>query len=313
MSRLWICGEALIDFVPDTTQAGARAYVPKPGGSPFNAAKAAARLGAEAAFIGAVSQDFFGDMLRDDLLAAGVDCRLLQTRAEPTTLAFVDLVAGEARYAFYNEATANARMDPAAPPVRPGDIVDVGSIALIPDPAADRIAAMALAAAETALLSVDPNVRPGLIGDRAAWQARMDRLLAAAAVVKLSTEDLAAMEPAATADGFAERMLAGGAGLVVVTDGANGVTGYTAHRRHHAPAPQVEVADTVGAGDVVTGAVLSRLAGLGVRDVAGLAALEPATLADIMAFAVAAAALTCQAQGCVTPTAEKVAAFRRGG
>ena len=54
------CGEALIDFVPATTPAGEAAYVPRPGGSPFNVALTVGRLGVPAGFLGSVSTDFFG-------------------------------------------------------------------------------------------------------------------------------------------------------------------------------------------------------------------------------------------------------------
>ncbi|MFZ9684156.1 MAG: PfkB family carbohydrate kinase [Gemmobacter sp.] len=73
MARLWFMGEALIDFVPVTAADGGRAYAPRCGGSPMNAAKAAAIAGAEVAFMGALSTDMFGEMLARDLLAHGID------------------------------------------------------------------------------------------------------------------------------------------------------------------------------------------------------------------------------------------------
>ncbi|MDP7382464.1 MAG: PfkB family carbohydrate kinase, partial [Acidimicrobiales bacterium] len=63
-------GEALVDLVPQAV----------PGGGPMNTAVACARLGAPAAFLGAVSTDEHGDAIWAHLEASGVDLRLTQRR-----------------------------------------------------------------------------------------------------------------------------------------------------------------------------------------------------------------------------------------
>ena len=88
------CGEALIDFVPLTGVAGEAGYRPLPGGSPFNVAIAAARLGQPAGFLSRVSTDFFGDQLVATLQANAVDTGLVVRGEESSTLAFVALAAG---------------------------------------------------------------------------------------------------------------------------------------------------------------------------------------------------------------------------
>jgi len=312
MSRIWFHGEALIDFVPQNDAAGP-AYLSRPGGSPFNAAKAAALAGGQAAFIGAISRDFFGDMLRADLAGAGVDTAHAEHRDEATPLAFVKLEAGEARYAFYTAATAMVAADPrpAAALMAPGDILGLGSIALIERPAAEHAADMALAAAGAGVtLALDPNARPVMTRDPADWRGRMARLLSAATIVRLSREDLAAIDADARPGEFAAHALAGGAALVVVTDGAEGATAFTPRARHHEPAPAVAVADTVGAGDVLTGSLLARLAE-GKRGAAdSIAAMGKEDLAGLLRFAVKAAAINCTRTGCVPPDRAEIEAER---
>ena len=312
MGRLFFCGEALIDFVPVTAVDGRTLFDAKPGGSPFNAAKAAALAGGEVAFVGAVSTDFFGDMLIGDLAAAGVDCAAAARLDAPTTLAFVDLSGADPRYAFFNTGSATVRMAPeaAALAAGPGDILNVGSIALIEPPGADRITEFALAVAERALLCIDPNARPEMIADHAAWARRIERLMAAAAIIRLSTEDIAAIAPGQGPNDFAAARLAAGAALVIVTDGAAGATAHTPAGRAHRPAPAVTLADAVGAGDVLNGAILARLSALNLTGRDDLAGMDSAALDDLLAHGVTAAAINCTRSGCAPPTGAEIAAAR---
>src|SRR5260370_182512 len=62
-----VTGEALIDLVVDRDGCiGAR-----PGGGPFNTARTMGRLGLAAAFLGRLSQDSFGRLLRASLRQDG--------------------------------------------------------------------------------------------------------------------------------------------------------------------------------------------------------------------------------------------------
>ncbi|MDJ1006267.1 MAG: carbohydrate kinase [Paracoccaceae bacterium] len=313
MARIWFLGEALIDFVPATSDLGP-AYAPRCGGSPYNAAKAAALAGADVGFLGALSSDLFGDMLAADLDAHGIDTAHAPRLDHATTLAFVDVALGDPRYAFFNAETATREMvpDPAGFPGRPGDILGVGSISLIDPPGAGNIAACAEALADRVTLAVDPNARPAMTGDPEAWRARIRRLADRAGIVKLSVEDLAFLAPGIAPGDFAAAQLARGTDLVVVTDGAAGAEGYTRSGRRSCPGRRVEVADTVGAGDTVTGYLLEGLAVRGLTSRAALSGLTPETLGPLLERAVAAAALTCTASGCMPPSRAAVEGFLSG-
>ncbi|MFK8034216.1 MAG: carbohydrate kinase [Hyphomicrobiales bacterium] len=311
MPRLYICGEALIDFVPMNGAQGQSGYEPKPGGSPYNAAKAAARAGAEVSFLGAISTDFFGDQLKEHLEESGVYCDAVPRSRYPSTLAFVDLATGDPRYAFFNNNASTANMAPLPSMLEPnaGDILDIGSISLIDQPGADNITNFAVSMSEQMMISIDPNARPSMIEDWPAWHARIARLLDVATIIKLSVEDLQVIAPHHTADQFAEKRLEGSAGLVIVTDGGNGATGYTRDAKYHANTPKIELADTVGAGDTLMGTTLAWILDRGISDVDVLRKLGEEELKEMLTFAASAAAINCQSVGCNPPTRAEIEAF----
>ena len=98
-------GEALIDMLPRQTSLGEATFMPCTGGAALNMAVALARLDTPVSLFTGLSTDMFGNQLRASLAAAGVGDRAA-TSDLPTTLAFVELVDGSARYAFFYENTA---------------------------------------------------------------------------------------------------------------------------------------------------------------------------------------------------------------
>jgi sugar/nucleoside kinase (ribokinase family) len=96
--------------------------------------------------------------------------------------------------------------------------------------------------------------------------------------------------------GTAEAALAAGAQLVVVTRGADGSVAYTGDEVVDVPAQRVDAVSTLGAGDVFHGAVLAAL-------------VQEQPLAEALAFANRAAALSCRALDgrSAIPTFEEVA------
>ena len=109
------CGEALIDMLPRKGADGAAVFQPFVGGSVFNVAVALGRLGVPAGFFGGLSTDFFGTMLRAALEKSRVDVSFANISDRPTTLAFVTLIAGQARYAFFDEHSAGRMLTSSRP------------------------------------------------------------------------------------------------------------------------------------------------------------------------------------------------------
>ncbi|WP_330329815.1 carbohydrate kinase [Streptomyces sp. NBC_00536] len=288
-------GEALIDLVPVARPPGA--LVPRAGGGPYNTALALGRLGAEVAFCSRVSTDGFGETLLAGLRAAGVDLSAVQRGPEPTTLAVPSLAPdGSAAYGFYVEGTADRlfTLPDALPPS--ARALALGTCSLALEPGASAYEALLRRESARGLLTLlDPNIRPALIADPAAYRARFRSWLPYVSVLKLSEED------AAWLGGGPGQWLAAGPSAVVLTRGAAGLAVWTREgERYSVPARRVEVADTIGAGDTVNAALLHRLTR------PGNAPGAPVDWPEVLAYAAHAAALTCTRAGAEPPYAAEL-------
>lgn len=299
-----VVGEALIDLVNpgDGTASQAR-----PGGSPFNVAVGLARLGCCVAFVGRLSDDPYGTVLRNHATRSGVDLSLCVNVDEPSTIALLEVRDGEARYEFRVERTADfGWMTPPGLPQLPPSvgIVHYGSLASWLPPGDVVIARWieALHAGGEVLISYDPNVRPALQPDAAAARTQIERALRHAHVVKASSEDLRWLYGTVPMESIARRWLAAGPALVVITRGIDGASAFAAGadalQRPIHPQP---VFDTVGAGDAFTSGLLDALTRCGVKAASLLARLaDPALLATILDEAALVAELACT-RACADP------------
>jgi fructokinase len=291
------CGEALIDMLPRETTAAEQAFAPYAGGSVFNTAIALGRLGIETGFLSGLSTDLFGQILTETLAASNVRSDLAIRSGRPTTLAFVTLTDGQAKYAFYDENTAGRMLAPEDLPTLPDTVTALffGGISLPPEPCGRAFETLMLREAATRVTMIDPNIRPGFITDEPGYRARIERMLGAADIVKISDED---MDWLGT---NAEELLAGGSRLVCVTEGAKGVTAHFAGGTVTVAGKRVEVVDTVGAGDTFNAGLMAGLERAGLLTKDGLAGLTPETLTPALELGNAAAAITVSRAGANPP------------
>ena len=307
-----VCGEALIDFTPIEID-GELAYTLRPGGSPCNVAVGLARLGKPTAFIGKLSDDRFGDMLHAHLARNAVDLRWLSRGAEPTALAFViPSHDGEHDFAFYGSETAEQSLADGNVPDRfPDDLTALhfGSYSLMLGSGARTYETLMRRERRSRVISLDPNVRPALYPNRAAYRQRIEGLLPSTTLVKASVEDMAWLYSAESCRNVAARWLGMGPSLVVVTLGANGAIGLSAGAAVSIPGITVKVADTVGAGDAFMSAFLARLDDHESLNRDALATLSENALTDALAYANHAAVATCEKQGADPPTRESLPRF----
>ena len=299
-------GESLIDFVPvsEPEGAGLPHYHPVAGGCPFNCAIAAARLDGEVEFAGTISTDFFGDQIAARLEENRVGTTWTTRVDNPTTLAFVKKSpSGSARYAFYTISAADRALERSHLPdsFPDGALLQVGSISLIGDPEGSTILSIAEREAGARVVAFDPNVRDTLIADEADYRRRVDRALAAATVLKTSDEDLEWIFPGRSPDEAVRAAFDRGVRLVVLTRGAEGSTAYTADLTVHVPAREVEVSDTIGAGDSFLAALLVWMDEHEIRSAGAVAALSQAHLREVLEFASRVAAITCTRTGADPP------------
>jgi fructokinase len=296
-----ICGEAVVDLVPDPSVP--TRYDARPGGSSANTAVALSRLGAPVSMLARLSGDGFGRLLRAHLVDNGVDVSHAVAAAQASSVAIASVGSdGGADYRFLVAGTADWGWTDDELGHLPADTLAVhsGSLALALAPGGAAVERLLHRMRTSATVSLDPNIRPSLIADMPRHRDTVERCVAAADVVKVSREDLDALHPGEAAMNVARRWARGGPALVVVTDGADGSTGLSAELEVRCPAIPVQVVDTIGAGDTFAAALLDwlhRAGRLGGR----LSSLSAADVDGALRHAGRAAAITCSRAGADPP------------
>ncbi|MFJ8849050.1 carbohydrate kinase [Streptomyces sp. NPDC102437] len=303
---LLVIGECVADIV---RLPGAADQV-HPGGSPANVAYGLARLGHGSTLLTQLGPDDNGRLIRDHLAGAGVEVRTDGATA-PTPSAAVTLDgSGRAEYTFDITWTLGP-----VPLDRPPHHVHTGSIAAVMGPGAATVLGAVESLRASATVSYDPNVRPELMGDHESAVRRVERCVALSDVVKASDEDLEWLYPGQDPERIAERWLATGPALVLVTRGGDGALAVLPGGRVTVDALPTDVVDTVGAGDAFMSGTLHALAGHGLLGADGrerLRSLDRARTADVLRHAAASAAVTVARAGANPPDrAELKAAFDR--
>lgn len=283
--RVIVVGSVNVDLVARVERLPARgetvtgaSFDRHDGGKGGNQAVAAARLGAQTAFVGAIGDDAFGAEARSALLAEGIDLDGLRIMAGPTGVALI-LVDANGENVIAVASGANARLSPddvvdtfaRRPPV-PGDVVLVGHE--IPTATAQAALETGRAAGATTLFNPAPT--PGLDRSTLALadiltpnRGELSALVAddarrtGAAVDQVSDRPEALgrrlLDSSAEGDGVRQAVIVtlGSAGAVLVPAGGPSLD---------LPAPKVLAVDSVGAGDAFNGALAAGLAaGLGLE------------------------------------------------
>ena len=303
MADIITLGELLIDLTQNgTDENGCGKFTAYPGGAPANVAVAAARLGAEAAFIGKVGNDAFGRSLAETLKKEKVDASaLFMSDGVPTTLAIVSVDdTGERDFAFYRDPGADTQLteEEAVRAVKQNGsakILHIGSLSMTTSPSREACEkAVKFAKGKGMLISYDPNYRAALWDSEERATEMMKKLLPYADILKVSDEEMVMLT--GTTD-FAEgsKALADlGISLVMVTLGADGVFVRRGEDSAAVPGISVKVADTNGAGDTFLGAMLMQIAEKGSPDDIGWD-----ELLEMVNFANKAASITCTRHGAI--------------
>ena len=259
-------GEVLIDLTQTgKDEKGIPQFAANPGGAPANLAVAAARLGAQTAFIGKVGADAFGRYLTDVLNENCVDASHVAVDADhPTTMAVVSVDAtGERDFSFYRNFGADVfleKEDINADIIRNSRIFHFGSLSLTAEPARSTTEyALDIAKKAGCTVTYDPNYREPLWDNRENAMERMKSILPFVDIMKLSDEETALLTPFEDPKEAAEYLLGTGVRLVAVTLGSEGVLICSRDGSRKVPGFVSHVVDTTGAGDSFWGAFVSQL------------------------------------------------------
>ncbi len=242
--RLCIFGEVLFDHFPD----GSRVL----GGAPFNVAWHLQAFGLQPYFISRVGNDAQGVEVREAMQRWGMDLEGVSTDPHQATgrveVRFVD---GEPNYEIVcPTAWDSITTEPAAPACR---LLYHGSLAL--RQSASKATLQALRAQHPETVFVDVNLRPPW------WQrADLEAVLHGAHWVKLNTDELAELLPNGASKDDAPKAFLAAYGLsgLILTYGSQGAEVLTTDGKRHrvSPGVDIDVVDTVGAGDAFASVVI---------------------------------------------------------
>jgi fructokinase len=168
---------------------------------------------------------------------------------------------------------------PELPALAP-QVVHTCSLGAVMEPGAADVRRLLERLRPGATVSYDINTRPAVTGVGPEVVGAVEAVVALADLVKTSDEDLEALYPGEPVEHAVEWLRRLGPSAVVVTRGRRGATWFGPDGRVDTPAMEVDVADTIGAGDTFgaamidalcdLGAVGGRLPGLGSSEVDGL-------------------------------------------
>ncbi len=171
MGKIVTLGEVVADvYLGDMPSEVEMPFTARPGGAPANVAVAAAKLGAEAAFVGGVGDDLFGDFILRALESEGVDTSGVGRQPPParTTLAFVEVSEdGDREFTFYRSVPAADELlspdDVKREALLGASFANFGSISLIKEPVRSATLGFAELANEMGIpVAFDVNLREHL-------------------------------------------------------------------------------------------------------------------------------------------------------
>jgi fructokinase len=291
-----VIGESLMDVV--RTREQERRY---PGGSPMNVAFGLGRLGLETRLLTRIGRDSDGEVVRQHLRNADVEIVPSSFTTEPTSTAVADIqIDGEAAYTF--------DLDWRLPPIgglKLARWIHVGSIATFLAPGADSLEQLLSAVDKATTISYDPNIRPSIIGEHSQAVARFERIARIATVVKMSDFDAEWLYPGMSDDFVIDKVLELGPKVVALTRGAAGARLATHNVSISVPAPEIIVADTIGAGDSFMSTLINGLL------ITGSHQLTAKRLERIAQMSATAGAITCTRVGAQPPAVEELNAALR--
>ena len=305
-----VLGEALIDFLIGDDGA----YRPHLGGSPYNVAVGLARQGVRTTYLSSLSDDCFGDQLRDALVAEGVELPLQRRSLWPTSLALVTVnELGQPSYRLYREGIADkdTSVDEVVENLPPDlRVFHTGSLAITPSQLPKIRAIFQSVRERGILISMDINIRLRASIDTCKYIEGVLSLLREVDIVKASDEDIAALnldqDPRVGADKVFAAMEGG---MLVLTEGSGGAVIHSEQGLLNTLSyPVAALVDTVGAGDTFHAAFLSYLYRRKELSTP-VSAIDKVALEGALDFACAAAAINVSRAGCSPPTEREVLEF----
>jgi fructokinase len=278
---------------------------------------AAARLGAQSAFIGKVGEDIFGHYLENILKSEGVATRGVRfDREARTTLVFIAKPdENTAEFVFYRNPGADTRLAPEeldSALLEETRFLHFGSLSLTCEPSRSATyTAVNTARAAGAQISFDVNYRPSLWSSPGEAVEQVMQIIPSVDLLKVNEQELQLLAASDDPETAARSLLKYGPTLCVVTLGQKGSFFQTEAGGGFIPAFPVHTVDATGCGDAFIAGLLRQLLSDGQK----IGDLAPDRLGQALRYANAVGALTAQSLGVIPalPTSAQVSTFLEQG
>ena len=263
-------GELLIDFTP--VKDAKETYKANPGGAPGNVVCTIQKYGYDTGFIGSIGRDHFGELLCETLANFGVDVSLIEKIDEAfTTMAFVSLDEnGDRSFSFARKPGADTLLtltEQHKKALSKTKILHFGTISMShKNNRAATKEAVELVRTKGGIISFDPNLRLNLWDSKEELMEQVEWGLKHSDILKMSSEDMADITECDNDMYFIDLFKNTDLKLILHSVGENGAYAISFDRENNALikahadiATNIYPVDTTGAGDIFTGAFLSKL------------------------------------------------------
>lgn len=266
-----VIGEALVNLVPVPGESVLRAG---PGGTGFDTAVSAARLGYPTALMARLSRDPLGQILRSHAARHGVDLSASPEADEPTMIAVTAAADRDSTGSLYFHGTASWQWSSAELGLIPAGttVLHLDSLACCVPPGSGRILrASARQRDRGAVVCLNVSVAPAVMESPARGRLLMDRPFRSADVVRATVEDIAWLYPGRSPEAVAQMWLAAGPRLAVITHGSESViairnSGTVLHRPVRHASISAESFDAAFTGALLGGLHRLRRSGKGIDE-----------------------------------------------
>lgn len=242
-------GELLVDMIGqgNTGLKQNKEFSKRPGGAPANVGVAASRLDANTEIIATVGKDEFGDFLKQKMIQEDIGIsKLRKTSEHKTTLAFAALdEESKPHFSFYRGADEKISGEQLEVELEKEDIVHLGSLPFTDSETAENL--LEFLERTKATVSFDPNLRNDLLETE--YSEKLKQVVEHVDILTAASEEIEFFGGLENIRKHVEE--------IILTRGAEGAELYTKEEKYFAPSKDVDVVDTTGAGDALTGSYLA--------------------------------------------------------
>jgi 2-dehydro-3-deoxygluconokinase len=252
-------GEPLVGMYPADEES--KLFRAVYGGDTSNVALAAARLGVKTGFAGAIGNDPWGFGFSKLWKRRGVDTSLVVNDPDRFTGMYViSFDEGEHRFAYYRQGSAASQYNPDKALRKAITSAKVLHVSGISQAISLHLTDLLFDLLEEAhkggtLISYDINYRPALWSPQRAGAIAERTITQFADIVTTNVDEFVRLGLGNTRDEFV-RKFGDHVNVIAIRDGERGAYICTKDGELHSPAFNVDVADTVGAGDAFDAGLL---------------------------------------------------------